>query len=446
MAIDEKISHQNIYENSLKGGTTKSSIFIYALIFVALFFIIVQNNKSSSSALTSFGSSTLQNAVEQNQSPKELGDDELSYMQENNTTTQEGINNNNNIDEENEDPLVVPPPDMKKAERMAWFKTQIPKLEILKSTNLSESFFNYRVLRFLDQGCSTFFFAIWLSPAKNFGEREFMTMDTLLKVHPQACLMILSRSMDSELGSRILKPLIDLGLKVEAITPDLPFLVKNTPAKSWLEAIKNGNKDPGNIPLSQNLSNLMRLAMLYKYGGAYVDTDLIFVKDMSLLRNAIGAQAVDQETKKWLRLNNAVLIFDMNHPIVLEFLREFATTFDGNKWGYNGPYMVSRVIERIEATQGYNNSSSNYYNLTILPPKAFYPVDWNKIVDFYKRPENGSELVWVENKVEELLYGGRTYALHLWNKRTRELDIEEGSVMARLFSHLCLVCNNVIRT
>ncbi|XLU98843.1 hypothetical protein S245_013183, partial [Arachis hypogaea] len=214
MAIDEKISHQNIYEISLKGGTTKSSIFIYALIFVALFFIIVQNNKSSSSALTSFGSSTLQNAVEQNQSPKELGDDELSYMQENNTTTQEGINNNNNIDEENEDPLV-PPPDMKKAERMAWFKTQIPKLEILKSTNLSESFFNYRVLRFLDQGCSTFFFAIWLSPAKNFGEREFMTMDTLLKVHPQACLMILSRSMDSELGSRILKPLIDLGLKVE---------------------------------------------------------------------------------------------------------------------------------------------------------------------------------------------------------------------------------------
>ncbi|MED6216829.1 hypothetical protein PIB30_011731 [Stylosanthes scabra] len=439
MAIDEKISHQNIYENSLKGGgITKSSIFIYALIFAALFLFIIttQNNDSTSSAFSSsFGSSSLQNAVEQNQSPNKELDDELSSSMNSSTTQQEEINNNN--DEENEDPLV-PPPDMTKEERMAWFKKQIPKLEILKSTNLSESFFHYRVLRILNQNCSTFFFAIWLSPAKNFGEREFMTMDTLLKVHPQACLMILSRSMDSELGSRILKPLLDLGLKVQAITPDLPFLVKNTPAESWLEAIKSGNKDPGNIPLSQNLSNLMRLAMLYKYGGIYVDTDLIFVKDMSLLRNAIGAQAVDQDTKKWLRLNNAVLIFDMNHPIVLEFLREFSTTFDGTKWGYNGPYMVSRVIERIEGTQGYN--------LTILPPKAFYPVDWDKIVKFYKRPENGSELVWVEHKVEELLYGGQTYALHLWNKRTRELDIEEGSVMARLFSDLCLVCNNVIRT
>ncbi|BFG26726.1 hypothetical protein CerSpe_130000 [Prunus speciosa] len=56
-----------------------------------------------------------------------------------------------------------------------------------------------------------------------------MAMDSLFKFNPKGCLMILSKSMDSECGYRILKPLLGRGFKVKALTPDLPFLVKNTP-------------------------------------------------------------------------------------------------------------------------------------------------------------------------------------------------------------------------
>ncbi|CAL2243579.1 unnamed protein product [Prunus armeniaca] len=72
---------------------------------------------------------------------------------------------------------------------------------------------------------------------------------------------------------------------------------RNTPAEFWLEELKTGRTDPGYIPLSQNLSNLIRLAMLYKYGGIYLDTDLIILKDFSGLRNAIEAQSLDSESK-----------------------------------------------------------------------------------------------------------------------------------------------------
>ncbi|GMH03187.1 hypothetical protein Nepgr_005026 [Nepenthes gracilis] len=27
------------------------------------------------------------------------------------------------------------------------------------------------------------------------------------------------------------------------------------------------------------------------------------------------------------------------HPLLLKFIEDFATTFDGNKWGHNGPYL-----------------------------------------------------------------------------------------------------------
>ncbi|KAM2687398.1 hypothetical protein FF1_009858 [Malus domestica] len=116
--------------------------------------------------------------------------------------------------------------------------------------------------------------------------------------------------------------------------------------------------------------------MLYKYGGIYLDIDLVILKDFSSLRNAVGAQSVGKDSKQWTRLNGAVMIFDINHPILVDFLEEFATTFNGNKWGHNGPYLVSRVIERVGSTPGYN--------LTILPPKAFYPVDWNRSQERWK--------------------------------------------------------------
>ncbi|PQM33708.1 hypothetical protein Pyn_26396 [Prunus yedoensis var. nudiflora] len=64
-----------------------------------------------------------------------------------------------------------------------------------------------------------------------------MAMDSLFKFNPKGCLMILSKSMDSGSGYRILKPLLDRGFKVKALTPDLPFLVKNTPGETWLQEL-----------------------------------------------------------------------------------------------------------------------------------------------------------------------------------------------------------------
>ncbi|MBA0615891.1 hypothetical protein Godav_015996 [Gossypium davidsonii] len=230
----------------------------------------------------------------------------------------------------------------------------------------------------------------------------------------------------------ILKPLLDRGFKVQAVTPDFPFLLKNTPAEAWFNDIKSGEKDPGVIPLAQNLSNLMRLAALYKYGGVYLDTDFIVLKSFKGLKNTIGAQSINS-AMNWTRLNNAVLVFDMNHPLLYEFIEEFALTFDGNKWGHNGPYMVSRVVHRVEGRPGYN--------FTILLPVAFYPVDWINIVRLFKVPSQQADPKWFEAKLQEL--NEKSYGLHLWNKRSSKLMVEEGSAMGKLLSEHCVLCNQI---
>ncbi|CAK9133879.1 unnamed protein product [Ilex paraguariensis] len=324
---------------------------------------------------------------------------------------------------------LVPPINVTAEERIAWFKKKLPEFKILQSTRFTQQF-DGRVREFLRHKCKVRFFMTWISPTTSFmGQREFLAMESLFKSNPHGCLIVLSRSMDSVAGDRIFKPLRDRGFKIMAITPDLPFLFKNTPAESWLDDMKSGNKDPGEIPLAQNLSNLIRLAVLYQYGGVYLDTDFIVLKDFSGLRNSVGAQSTDV-SGKWTRLNNAVLVFDRNHPLLYKFIKEFANTFDGNRWGHNGPYLVSRVVEKVRKTRGSR--------VTVLLPMAFYPVDWTKIAGFFTRPNDRAYSKWVEAKLLQLKR--ETYGVHLWNRQSSGLRIEEGSIIGRLISENCVIC------
>ncbi|KAJ0028215.1 hypothetical protein Pint_35201 [Pistacia integerrima] len=335
-------------------------------------------------------------------------------------------------DNETPDPLI-PPPDLTIQKRIEWFRGKVPELDVLKSDDSGQKFHG-RVLEFFDKNCTNQFFMIWFSPARTFGPREFLAVDTLMKANPQACLMILSRTLDGRRGYKILKPLLDRGVKIVAVTPNVPFVVKNTPAEAWLEELKSGNKDPGKFPLYNNLSNLIRLAILYRYGGVYLDTDFIVMRNFTGLRNAVGVQVIDRNTQNWSSVNNALMIFDIAHPILVEFLREFATTFDGNIWGHNGPNMLSRVIQRL------NVGSTAPYNITILPIKAFYLAGWLQIPELYKKPTTEQESKRVEDTVAEL--NRESYALHLWNRLTRDLVIEEGSVIQRTIASRCFICRD----
>ncbi|KAI3819081.1 hypothetical protein L1987_12904 [Smallanthus sonchifolius] len=310
--------------------------------------------------------------------------------------------------------LIIQEPNLTTNQR---FKNNLPEF------NNPE--FETRANEFLKQ-CKLRFFMTWISsPFNVFRDREFLAVDALFKTNPDSCLMILSNIMGSDHGFQILKPVIDLGFQVQAIEPDLNFLFKNTPAGSWFDNITNGSHDPGEIPFAQNLSNLIRLVVLYKFGGVYLDTDFIPLNDFSGLRNSIGAQSANR-FGNWTRLNNAVLIFDKNHPLLYSFIEEFALTFNGNRWGFNGPYLVSRVVKRGGS------------NLSVLAPAAFYPVRWSRIGGLLRRPVKEGERRWVEAKVVQLKES--SYGVHLWNKQSRRLRIEEESVMGRLISEYCVVC------
>lgn len=216
--------------------------------------------------------------------------------------------------------------------------------------------------------------------------RELGAVLTLFHAHPNGCLLILSVAMDSEQGRLLLKPLADLGYRVMAAAPDIPYLASGTPAAAWYAELLRGEVDPGEVPLAQNLSNLLRLLVLHRYGGVYLDADVVVMRKLTGLNNTIGAQAADTGTGRWVRLNNAVLIFDKHHPVLYKFIEEFSATFNGSKWGHNGPYLVTRVVRRVAGRAGYG--------LAVMPPPAFYPADSNKIGGLFRQPESTATARW----------------------------------------------------
>lgn len=281
--------------------------------------------------------------------------------------------------------------------------------------------FRFRVKTFFTS-CKLRFFMTWISSVESFGEREMISVQSLFKAHPHGCLIIVSTSLDSKKGMQIFKPFFQKGLKITAISPDFNYLLKNTAAESWYNQLKQGNVNPGEISLGQNLSNLLRIVLLYRFGGIYLDTDIIVLRSFDPLRNSIGAQTVDVVTKKWSRLNNAVMVFDKGHPLLREFIQEFAQTFDGNRWGHNGPYLVSRVVARVGGRPGFN--------VTVLPPLAFYPVNWNRIGSLFEGPKSSKHEQWMLAKLGQIR--SQSFAVHLWNKQSRKLEVERGSIIQHI--------------
>ncbi|CAI9783846.1 unnamed protein product [Fraxinus pennsylvanica] len=235
------------------------------------------------------------------------------------------------------------------------------------------------------------FFMTWISSVESFGDRELFTVESLFKTHPNGCLII-----------------------------------------AWYNQLMQGNVYPGEVSLGQNLSNLLRLELLYRFGGIYLDTDILVLKSFKRLRNTIGAQTINHETRNWSRLNNAVMIFDKGHRLLYKFIEEFAFTFDGNKWGHNGPYLVSRVVSRITGRPGYN--------FNVLPPIAFYPVYWNKIGSLFQGPKNETHSKWLIAKLSQIR--SQSFTLHLWNKQSRGFEVEKGSIIERIMFDSCVFCNS----
>ncbi|XP_062989301.1 alpha-1,4-N-acetylglucosaminyltransferase [Elgaria multicarinata webbii] len=189
-------------------------------------------------------------------------------------------------------------------------------------------------------------------------------------------------------------------------TPLLPWYLKvnATQEKNWVYII----------------SDAIRLAVVWKYGGIYMDTDVISIRPIPVA-SFLAAQSSQFSS-------NGILGFQHRDKFLWDCMIDFVQHYNGNSWGNQGPYLVTRVLKRLcNLTNFENVIDQRCHNISFLHPIRFYPIPYPNWMAYYKVWDSRPEF-------------NDSYALHLWNymnNQQKEVTIGSNTLVENLFKTYC---------
>ncbi|XP_076986338.1 alpha-1,4-N-acetylglucosaminyltransferase [Tamandua tetradactyla] len=177
---------------------------------------------------------------------------------------------------------------------------------------------------------------------------------------------------------------------------DMKRLLEDTPLFEWYAQI-NSTAQRNWLHVS---SDATRLAVIWKYGGVYMDTDVISIKPIPE-KNFLAAQASRYSS-------NGVFGFLPRHPFLWACMENFVEHYNSDIWGNQGPNLMTRML-RVWCRLGDFRAVSDLrcLNLTFLHPQRFYPISYPHWRRYYE--------VWDTDPSFN-----NSYALHLWNYMNQE--------------------------
>ncbi|NWX16790.1 A4GAT galactosyltransferase, partial [Aegotheles bennettii] len=246
------------------------------------------------------------------------------------------------------------------------------------------------------------------------------SVESAARTHPGTKVVVLMKGLAN--GSTSLPNHWGLSLlscfpNVEIRPLDLPELFSGTPLEMWYSEPEH-QKEPYFLPV---LSDACRITIMWKYGGIYLDTDFIVLKNLKNLTNALGIQSKDV-------LNGAFLSFKPKHEFMELCMQDFIDNYNSWIWGHQGPELLTRVFKRWCSISNIQNNM-NCKGVSALPHEAFYPIYWENWRKLFEEISS--------SELHKLLKD--TYAVHVWNKLSHgtRLEITSQAMLAQLYSQFC---------
>ncbi|KAL7741843.1 hypothetical protein ACLKA6_012061 [Drosophila palustris] len=191
---------------------------------------------------------------------------------------------------------------------------------------------------------------------------------------------------------------------------------EGTPIEDWLK----GGQLFRSSYLIIHISDLLRLITLYRFGGIYMDLDVVVLRSLeNVPLNYAGAESDTHVANGVMSLAPT----GFGHQFAASCLRDFQINFDGGDWGNNGPGVITRVAQTICGTKNITmmlQDRNRCHEFQVHDRNAFYAVPWTDWRHFFE-PEF----------VEETLKRTKdSYLIHVWNKHSHQHSIRVGSSTA----------------
>lgn len=177
---------------------------------------------------------------------------------------------------------------------------------------------------------------------------------------------------------------------------DMKKLFEDTPLFSWYTKV-NSSKEKHWLHVSSDAS---RLAIIWKYGGIYMDTDVISIRPIPE-ENFLAAQGSQHSS-------NGVFGFLPHHPFLWACMENFVEHYNSGIWGNQGPKLMTRMLKVWCKLQDFQELGDlKCLNISFLHPQRFYPIPYPQWRLYYQ--------VWDTEPSFN-----NSYALHLWNYMNQE--------------------------
>jgi hypothetical protein len=290
-----------------------------------------------------------------------------------------------------------------------------------------------------DSGGKLKFFQIYTTSTMTMRNRR--SLESILYHHPDSCVTLYGNSLPIE---EILFYL-ELGYDVRIVPYSLRGMLedaigsKSSRMNMYVQAFLRRMPwiSKGDFWYSHE-TDLIRLLILYKQGGVYLDTDMLILRPVTMLRNSLAWETEDRTS-----LNGALLAFEAENEFIFECIKEFIVYYSRDKWAENGPLLLTRVA--IRGTWACKNKDPEAVHQTdchvsLLSRPYFYPIEWQWVENtcfLDNNPQSSSALLGYINSV--------SYAIHLNNKMTgHHSRTMPGTLCRVILNKYCLSCPAVL--
>ena len=219
------------------------------------------------------------------------------------------------------------------------------------------------------QSAPTFWF-IWSTQMREWHWMPLAVVESVFRHHPYARVRFLSMIMPLDFFSCFSQAGYDISVE----RYDLAELARGTVLEHF---VASGRLNESLHFRYAHESDLLRLVILSRHGGIYLDTDLLLLRplDDAIVDNPVLGVEYFKDTTQGsktfggMRLNNAFMGFPSpGNPYLDWIMQRVEESYNPKEWAAIGPDII---------TEGYNKQPSEVQDaFELVPPRGLYPLHW----------------------------------------------------------------------
>ncbi|GFU30757.1 lactosylceramide 4-alpha-galactosyltransferase [Nephila pilipes] len=263
-------------------------------------------------------------------------------------------------------------------------------------------------------------FFVESSDSRQLTARQACAIESAARHHPDRQVRVLMTSPDPLKRKDNFTGPLELLENVRLFRVDFGHLMFDTPLWYWYIRGK-WKTSPFKV---LHISDALRLCIIWRYGGLYLDLDVVVLQSLSNLRNTTT-------TDNGKNVATALLAFDPGHPLLQNTIRDYASHYAPKEFAKNGPLLLNKNFKKmcgVTKVDEVRLSSVWKCDVNVLPMEAAYPIPYKRWVEYFKPQATPNESAFNSSVV-----------IHVWNKLSNggRVVIGQNSLYEMAMKHHC---------